>query len=78
MIAGAQTGDNETRIFFKVMEYKKKTAVTFQGQLTFNTSFVPLDPSRISELSEREKAQIKDGVIIVEERIRRAVGQKSP
>jgi len=77
VIAGAQTGDKETHIFFKVMEYKKKTSVSFQGQLTLNTSYVPLDPSRISELTEREKAQVKDGATIFGERIRRAIGQSA-
>jgi hypothetical protein len=32
----------------------------------------------MEELSERETNQIKDGAVMVEERIRRAVGQKSP
>jgi hypothetical protein len=78
VITGMQIGDKETHVFFKVMEYKKKTSVSYQGQLTFNTSFVPLDPSRMDELSEREKAQIKEGEAMVEERMRRAVGGKSP
>jgi tetratricopeptide (TPR) repeat protein len=78
VIAGAQTGDKGTHFFFKVMEYKNKHSVTLTGGLSFNTSFVPLDPSRIAELTEKEKAQIKDGAVMVEERIRRAVGQKSP
>jgi hypothetical protein len=73
VIAGAQIGDKETHIIYKVLEYKKKTGVTFQGQLKVTTSFVHLDPSRMDELSEREKAQIKDGEAMLEERIRRAV-----
>jgi tetratricopeptide (TPR) repeat protein len=77
VIAGAQTGDKETHVFFKVVEYKKKTSMSFQGQLTFNTSYVPLDPSRMNELTEREKTQVKEGAAMVEERIRRAVGQKT-
>jgi hypothetical protein len=77
MIAGAQTGDKETHIFFKVMEYKKTTSVSFQGQLTLTTSDVPLDPSRIDELTDRQKTQVKEGAILVQERIRRAVGHKS-
>jgi len=78
VIAGAQNADNETRFFFKVMEYKKKTSVSIQGQLSFNTSYVPLDPSRMNELNEREKTQLREGAAMVEERIRRAVAQKSP
>jgi hypothetical protein len=78
VIAGAQTSDKETQVFFKVMEYKKKTSMSFQGQLTFNTSYVPLDPNKLSELSEREKTQVKEGAAMVEERIRRAVGEKKP
>ena len=76
VIAGAQTGDGETRIFFKVMEYKKKTSVSFQGQLTFNTSYVPIDPSKANDLTEKQKAQLSQGATMVEERVRRAVGQK--
>ena len=60
-----------------MVEYKKKTSVSFQGQLTINTSYVPLDPSKLGELSEREKTQVKEGAAMVEERIRRAVGQKT-
>jgi tetratricopeptide (TPR) repeat protein len=78
MIVGAQTGDKETQVFFKVMEYKSKSSVSFQGQLTITKSYVPLDPSRIDELTEREKTQVKQGAVMVEERIRRAVGQKLP
>lgn len=77
VIAGAQTGEIETHIFFKVMEYKSKSSLSFQDQLTITKSYVPLDPSRVSELSEREKTQIRDGAQRVEERIRRAVGLKS-
>jgi tetratricopeptide (TPR) repeat protein len=77
LIAGAQTGDKETHIYFKVMEYKKKTSVTFQGQLTLTTSDIPLDPSRIDELTERQKTQVKEGAVILEGRIRRAIGEKN-
>jgi hypothetical protein len=75
VIVGAQTGDKETQVFFKVMEYKSKSSVTFQGQLTITKSSIPLDPFRIGELTEREKTQVKDGAIKVEERIRRAIAQ---
>jgi tetratricopeptide (TPR) repeat protein len=77
MIAGAQIGDKDIHVFFKVMEYKSKSSVSFQGQLTISKSFVPLDPSRLDELTERQKTQLKEGAVIVEERIRRAVGWKS-
>ena len=43
--------------------------------LTFNTTYVPLDPSTLSELPERHKTQLHQGAVVVEERIRRAVGQ---
>jgi tetratricopeptide (TPR) repeat protein len=78
VIAGAQTGDNETHILFKVMEYRKKTSVGFTGQLTINSSYVALDPSKISELTERQKTQLKEGADMIGERARRAVGEKSP
>jgi tetratricopeptide (TPR) repeat protein len=75
VITGAQTGDNETRIFFTVIENKSKNSVSFQGQLTITKSYVPLDPSRMNELTEREKALVKEGAAMVEERIRKAVAQ---
>jgi hypothetical protein len=77
VIAGAQTGDKETHVFFKVVEYKSKNSVSFQGQLTITKSYVAIDPSKPSELTERQKAQLNEGAAMIEERIRRAVGQKS-
>ncbi|GEM_PF-5376716 len=60
------------------MEYRKKTSVGFTGQLTINSSYVALDPSKTSELTDRQKTQVKEGAVMVEEKIRHAVGQKSP
>jgi tetratricopeptide (TPR) repeat protein len=77
MIAGAQIGDKDTHVFFKVMEYKSKSSVSFQGQLTITKSYIPLDPSRIDELTESQKTQVKEGGAMIEERIRRAVGGKN-
>jgi hypothetical protein len=61
-----------------VVENKSKNSVSFQGQLTITKSYVPLDPSKPSELTERQKTQLNEGAAMVEERIRRAVGEKKP
>jgi hypothetical protein len=75
VIVGAQTGENETRILFTVMEYKTKHDVSLNGGLTFNTSYVPLHPSEVGELTDKMKTQIAEGIQIVTGRIQQAIGQ---
>jgi hypothetical protein len=75
VVVGAQTGENETRILFTVMEYKTKHDVSFQGGLTFNTSYIPLHPSQVGELTDKMKAQIDEGIQIVTARIQQAIEQ---
>jgi hypothetical protein len=75
VIVGAQTGENETYILFMVIEYKTKHDVSLGGGLTFNTSYIPLHPSQVGELTEKMKAQIAEGIQIVTARIQQAIGQ---
>ncbi|MFZ1072254.1 MAG: hypothetical protein WAO21_02355 [Verrucomicrobiia bacterium] len=75
VIVGAQTGENETRILFTVMEYKTKHDVSLNGGLAFNTSYIPLHPSEVGELTDKMKAQIAEGIQIVTARIQQAIGQ---
>lgn len=77
-IVGGQTKDDETQIFFKVVEYKAEAVYKFSiGNLigTPNTvTYVPIHSSRI-EMTEALKTRVLDGVQIISERIQRAVGQ---
>ncbi len=76
ILVGTQIGNKETQIDFKVMEYKLKTTLGFQGQLTINRGYVPIDPSRLAELSEKERNQLKQGPVLVEQRIWHAAGSQ--
>lgn len=74
VVVAVQTGEGETQILIKVMEYKSKQTISFDGGLTVNTSFIPLHPSQIGVLTDKMKAQIEEGKRISEERIRGAIG----
>ena len=69
--------DDETQIFFKVLEYKTKHNVGIQGALNFKDTMelIPVDPSRITDFTDKLKAQVEEGKKIVTERIEHAVGQ---
>ncbi len=73
VVVGTEIETNETHIAFKVMEFKLKTMIGFQGQLTINRGYVTIDPTHPAELSEKEKNQIRQGAASVEQRIHRAV-----
>ena len=75
VIGGAQTGNKETIIHFKVLEYRAEHKVTMQGLLNFteDVSFVALDPARAGEMGDRQERQLEEGIQGVTERIRRAV-----
>lgn len=75
VVVGVQTGEKETQIMYKVMEYASKRTVGFDNGLTFNRSFTPLHPSRIGELTDKMKAQIEEGKRVIGEKIRRALGE---
>jgi tetratricopeptide (TPR) repeat protein len=69
IIAGSQTNEHEVQIIFEVLEYKTKREVSLAGGLSFNTSYVPLHPSRVGEFTEKMKVQIAEGRRIVRERL---------
>ena len=75
VVVGAQTGENETHVMFTVLEYKTKHDVSLNGGLTFNTSYIPLHPSEVGELTDKMKAQIAEGIQIVTARIQGVLGQ---
>jgi len=74
IIVGGQTTDNETKIYFVVLEYKTHHRITFEGGLTDWEEHIPIHPSRI-EMTDKLKAQIQEGVTNVAERIQNAVSQ---
>ena len=76
-IVGGQSQNDETTIYFKVLEYKAKHNVTMPGLLAFKdeVSFVPIHPSRIPDMDDKLRAQIADGVSNVTARIQSALGQ---
>jgi tetratricopeptide (TPR) repeat protein len=75
VIAGAKINDNETHILFKVMDYTTKHDVSFSGKLTFETSYIPLHPSKVGELTPKMKTQMEDGLRLATERIQAVIGQ---
>jgi hypothetical protein len=77
IIVCGQTTDNETEILYKVMEYKTKHNVSMQGLLNFkdNEQSIPINPSRIPDMTDKLKAQLQEGVSNVTARIQQAIGQ---
>ena len=75
-IVGGQTTDNETKIYFKVLEYKAKHNVTMPGLLAFkdDIEFIPIHPSRIPDMNEKLQAQLIEGVTNVTARIQSVIG----
>jgi PEGA domain len=76
LIVGGQTKDDETRIYFKVLESKKDSFMHQNvGSLfgTAPTKYVDIDPTQ-SQLSDKLKNQIADGVSNVTARIQQAIG----
>jgi hypothetical protein len=77
LIVCGQSRDDETQIYFKVLEYKAKHKVTMPGLLAFkdDVEFVPIDPSRIPDMTDKLKAQLQAGVSNLTVRIQGAIGQ---
>jgi hypothetical protein len=73
-ITGAQLSTNETRVAYEIMEYQTKHEVSLNGGLSFNTSYVPLEPSKIGPLTEAMQAQITAGLEMIRNRIHQALG----
>ena len=83
LIVCGQATDDETQIYFKVMEYKAKTTIKFSLATVLNTAtidnvnYIPIHPSRIT-MTDTLQAQLTNGVQNVTERIQAAIGQISP
>ena len=77
VIIVGQLGNDETRILFKVLEYKTHHSLNVQGllNLTASVEHIPVHPSRIPEMTDKLKAQVEEGQSLVRNRILRAIGQ---
>lgn|ERR1022692_4113198 len=82
VIVGGQTQDDETLILYKVLEYKTEAAIKFSiGNLIgapAAVNYIPIHPSRISHMTEKNQTQLSGGISNVTERIERAIGQAVP
>jgi hypothetical protein len=80
IIVCGQAKDDETQIYFKIMEYKAKTTIKFSianllnTATTENANYTPIHPTRI-QMTDALQAQLTNGVHIVTERIQAAIGQ---
>ena len=77
LIVCGQARDDETQIYFKVLDYKAKHNVTMPGLLAFkdDVDFVPIHPSRIPDMTDKLRAQVQAGVSNLTVRIQGAIGQ---
>ena len=73
VIVGGQSKDDETKIFFKVVEFKKAPFYDQPLLGSGSANYVLVNPNQ-AQSNEKVKAQITDGVRIVTECIQRAIG----
>lgn len=82
MIVGGQIKDDETRILFKVVEFKSEAVglkilgavVAAATSTKYQSGFHPINPSD-TKISDSDKTRVSEGTRIVTERIERAIGQ---
>ena len=80
IIVCGQSKDDETQIYFKVLEYKAKTSIKFSianilnTATTANVNYTAIHPTRI-QMTDALQAQLTNGVHIVTERIQAVIGQ---
>ena len=80
IIVCGQSKDDETQIFYEVMEYKAKTTVKFSianllnTATTDNVNYIPIHPGNIP-MTDALQAELTNGVQIVTERIQQAIAQ---
>ena len=77
LIVCGQSRDDETQIYFEVMEYKAKHNVSMPGLLAFKDEmeYVPINPSRIPDMTDKLRDQVQTGVSNLTVRIQGAIGQ---
>ena len=76
LLVVGQTKDNETEIFFKVLEYQIQHTLVANSLFNIkdNKQMVPVHPSRM-QMNDALQSQVREGVKIVTERIQQAIGQ---
>ena len=80
IIVCGQAKDDETQIFYEVMEYKAKTNIPFSIGALLHTAtldhatYIPIHPSRMP-MTDALQAQLTNGVQMVTERIQQAIAQ---
>jgi tetratricopeptide (TPR) repeat protein len=80
MIVGGQINDNETRIAFKVVEFKSEAiglrilgaVLANATSTTYQSNFKPINPAD-EKLSASDKNRVSEGIRIVTEKIERAI-----
>jgi len=82
IIVGARVKDDETQILYKVLEYKTEAQIKFSiGNLIgapAAVNYVPLHSSKVPNMSEKNRAQLNEGISNVTARIQFALGQTNP
>ncbi len=76
LIVVGQAKDDETQIWFKVLEYQVQHTVTSNGLLNYhdNKQLITLSPSR-TQMNDLLLARVRQGVQLVTGRIGQAIGQ---
>jgi tetratricopeptide (TPR) repeat protein len=82
MIVGAQINDHQTRIAFKVIEYKSEAlglkilgaVLASATSTTYQSNYKPINPSD-AQTSESDKKRISEGMSLTTEKIKKAIGE---
>ena len=76
LLVVGQAKDDQTQIWYKVLEYQVQHTVTSTGVLSLhdNKKLIAVNPSRM-QMNSGFEAQLREGVQIVTERIQQAIGQ---
>ena len=74
LIVGGQTRDDETQILFKILEYE--TRLNLGGLLSGSggAQMTAIHPVRIGQMTSLLETRLKEGVAMVTNRIRNAIG----
>ena len=76
LLVVGQAKDNETQIWFKVVEYQIQHTEVPNGLLKYYDvkQLVPISPSR-TQMNDLLETRVRQGVQMVTERIQKAIGQ---
>ncbi|HEV2330007.1 MAG TPA: hypothetical protein VGY56_14595, partial [Verrucomicrobiae bacterium] len=76
LVVVSQAKDDETQIWFKVLQYQIQHTVTSNGLLSYhdNKNLIPISPSRM-QMTDVLQTLLQQGEQMVSERIQKALGQ---